>query len=309
MLQVKQNQKIHDIIFQTFPNGELNLQLNHSIFNKSYEIILNWQDDKDFIKLYFLVNYLKQLNVFNNCNGLILPYLPYSRMDRIENNNMFSLKYIANFINQFCFKNVFILEPHSDKSLQLIKNIQPIYSSIQMLYNYLSEINEDITIVFPDKGAYDRYNKLIDTQYINQIFNYKYNIQYCKKERDFKTGQIKNIQLNDCNKIYNRVVIVDDLCSKGGTFVGCKNAILENNSNVKYFDLIITHVEFNSIIHGPIFEQENDQLDVKFNKLIITNLMMNNKLDNLVEMMFYVNASMRDLNIELIDFKNFFLIL
>lgn len=306
MLQIKQDKVIYDITFQTFPNGELNLQLDNSIFNKCYDIILKWHKDKDFMELYFLVNYLKQLNVFNNCDGLILPYLPYSRMDRIENNNMFSLKYIANFINQFCFKNVFILEPHSDKSLQLIKNIQPIYSSVQMLYNYIKRLNEDITIVFPDKGAYDRYSKLIDKQYINQIFNYNYNIQYCDKERDFKTGKIKDIQLKTNKTIYDRVIIIDDLCSKGGTFVGCKNAILENNSNVKYFDLIITHVEFDSIEQGPIFKRDNDQSNIKFNKLIITNSMMNNKLDNLVEMMFYVNASMRDLSIELIDFKKFF---
>lgn len=306
MLQIKQDNIIHDITFQKFPNGELNLQLDNSIFNNNYEIILKWHKDKDFMELYFLVNYLKQFNLFNNCNGLILPYLPYSRMDRIENNNIFSLKYIADFINQFCFKSVFILEPHSDKSLQLIKNIRPIYSSIQILYDYMKQLDENITIIFPDKGAYDRYNKLIDTQYINQIFNYKYNIEYCKKERDFKTGQIKNIQLNDCNKIYNRVVIVDDLCSKGGTFVGCKNAILKNNSNVKYFDLIITHVEFDSIEQGPIFKYDDDQSDVRFNKLIITDSMMNNKTGNVAEMMFYLDASMSKLKLQLIDFKKFF---
>lgn len=306
MLQIKQDNVIHDITFQTFPNSELNLQLDNSIFNKSYDIILKWHKDKDFMELYFLVNYLKQLNVFNNCNGLILPYLPYSRMDRIENNNMFSLKYIANFINQFCFKNVFTLEPHSDKSLQLIKNIQPIYSSIQMLYNYIEQLNEDITIVFPDKGAYDRYSKLINEQYINQIFNSNYNIQYCDKERDFKTGKIKDIQLKTHEKIHNRVIIIDDLCSKGGTFVGCKNAILKNNPDVKYFDLIITHVEFDSIERGPIFKHNNDQSDVKFNKLIITDSMMNNERGNVVEMMFYLGASMSDLNINLIDFKKFF---
>lgn len=306
MLQIKKDNKIYDVDINYFPNGEINIKLDPIIINNNYKIVFKWFDDKDFIHLYFFVNYLKQLNTFKRCDGLFIPYLPYSRMDRIENNNMFTLKYIADFINQFNFKKVEVLEPHSDKSLQLIKNIRPIYSSIQMLYDYMKQLKEDITIVFPDKGAYNRYSKLIDKQYINQIFKYNYNIQYCDKERDFKTGKIKDIQLKTHEKIYDRVIIIDDLCSKGGTFVGCKNAILKNNSKVKCFDLIITHVEFDSIEQGPIFKHDNDQSNVKFNKLIITDSMMNNKCGNVVEMMFYLSASMSELKIQLIDFKKFF---
>lgn len=272
MLQIKKDNKIYDVDINYFPNGEINIKLDPIIINNNYKIIFKWFDDKDFMHLYFFVNYLKQLNAFKRCDGLFIPYLPYSRMDRIENNNMFTLKYISDFINQFDFKQIEVLEPHSNVSLNLIHNIKPIYKSVDMLYEELKLIDEDVTIVLPDKGAFDRYNQIIDQNYIKTIFNYQFNIMYCEKQRNFKTGQIKNIKLIDTNKkLYDNIIIVDDLCSKGGTFIGCKEAILKNKSNIKNITLIITHAEHNPILSGSIFK------DNHFNKVIITNSMLNTK--------------------------------
>lgn len=269
MLQIKKDDKIYDVDINYFPNGEVNIKLDPIIVNNNYILIFKWFDDKDFMHLFLFVNYLKQINAFNRCDGLFIPYLPYSRMDRIENNNIFSLKYISDFINQFNFKKVEVLEPHSNLSLNLIHNIQPIYKSVDMLYEELKLINEDVTIVLPDKGAFDRYNKIINQDYIKNIFNHNFNIMYCEKQRDFKTGQIKNIKLiNKNQKIYDNVIIVDDLCSRGGTFIGCKDAILKIKPIIKNIILIVTHAEQDSILSGSIFKGNY------FNKVIITNSML-----------------------------------
>lgn len=67
----------------------------------------------------------------------------------------------------------------------------------------------DCDIVFPDKGAQDRYTNLFNC-----------NILRCKKTRDSQTGKLTGFELESGIKQKEAALIWDDACDGGGTFVG-----------------------------------------------------------------------------------------
>ena len=101
--------------------------------------------------------------------------------------------------------------------------------------------NVDLTsawIVFPDKGAAKRYNT---ADYPNVII--------CDKVRDFATGEVQTITAHIEKQTFTPekdapIIIIDDLCSYGGTFVGVIKAI-ESDLGIKSENnwLIVSHAE------------------------------------------------------------------
>lgn len=236
------------VTVSNFPNGEVlieGMELKRNILlNEINTLHLNFQNNSDFINLMFVKNYLDSLNVTVN---LLIPYLPYSRMDRLEEDRLFTLKYISKFINDLNFNKVIVYEAHSDVSLALLDRVYNVNESIKLadeVYNKeYSEAgtNESIFIVYPDAGAVKRYSKKLGVK----------NIIECQKDRDFKTGYINSVKLLK-NKEYDCkvAIIVDDLCSKGGTFLLTAKALKEE-LKVEKVILVVTHCE-NTIFDGEL---------------------------------------------------------
>src|SRR5205085_11674442 len=104
-----------EIQFETFPNGET--RINQDSFFNALEfgvtVQFHYTNDSDLIKLMFVKKYLDDIQE-GHPNHLIITYMPYSRMDRSENDFPFTLKYVTEFINGLRFQSVEVLEPHSD---------------------------------------------------------------------------------------------------------------------------------------------------------------------------------------------------
>lgn len=149
---------------------------------------------------------------------LNIKYLMGMRMDRLMDlNAAITLKIIADVINSLEAKKVEILEPHSDKTLELINNA---------LIGYSIPPNIDGMVCYPDKGAYDRYN--------NEIVSL-----YCKKVRT-ENGEIKVSIVNP--EIYttkSNIIVIDDLCDGGGTFLAIAPKLRDLNPTKLI--LCITH--------------------------------------------------------------------
>lgn len=262
--------KYKTIVPEKFPNGEINFKygdLEYLVEGELwFDVFFKWESDADLMHLYMFTKYLEQLGIKNNVSFLEIAYLPYSRMDRIEegHSNMFSLKYIAEFINNLNYKNVVIAEPHSPVTEKLIKNSVSIDVTLKLLDQYIEMYEEPVTIVLPDKGAYDRY--LSDVECILKDSNIEnYSIVYGEKERDFDTGKIKGIKIiTDENTLYDTCIILDDLTSYGGTFVGCKKAL--DKLGVNSVSLILTHAE-KVFQDGKLFESG-------FKDIIVTDSML-----------------------------------
>lgn len=228
-----------------FPNGESLISSENLIINNEINTIkLKFENNEDITHLVFLKGHLDDLNVKSN---LIIGYMPYSRMDRTEGITVFTLKHFCRLINNLKFEEVSIYEPHSDVCVALLDRVKVINMSQNLVKTALEKINKDnevIYLVYPDAGAAKRYSKQI-----------KYDkVLTANKERDFKTGRIKKLDINGTIENKNfKAVIVDDLCSKGGTFILTAEKLKEMGANEIY--LVVTHCE-DTIFDGDILKSD-----------------------------------------------------
>lgn len=228
-----------------FPNGEslINSE-NLNIDNEVNTIKIKFENDEDITRLIFLKGHLDDLNV--KCK-LVVGYMPYSRMDRTEGMTVFTLKHLCRLINNLRFEEVTIYEPHSEVSIALLDRVKVINMSKNLAKTVLDKINKNnelVYLVYPDAGAAKRYSKQI-----------KYDkVLTANKERDFKTGHIKRLDINGIIEDKNfKAVIVDDLCSKGGTFILTAEKLKEMGADEIY--LAVTHCE-DTIFEGDILKSD-----------------------------------------------------
>ena len=244
--------------FIEFPNKERRLDLPEDMVNTHlYKIVNNvyWKYEND-ASIFELLMLDYAIQTYNEKYNLYIGYRPYSRMDRIENKGTtFSLNIISNVLtkNLLAINHIFILDPHSDVTLKQLndKQINDIayefeeFNILNKKYEFTKDVidytklnTKDAWFVFPDKGAAKRYNA---DDYPNVII--------CEKVRDFATGKIQEIKAHIEKQTTTPekdapIIIIDDLCSYGGTFVGAINAI-KNDLNIKSKNnwLIVTHAE------------------------------------------------------------------
>ncbi len=236
------NEKVN---IKKFPNGESlisseGLKIKHDEINK---MKLKFENDEDITHLIFLKGHLDQLKV--KCS-LEIAYMPYSRMDRTEGMTVFTLKHVCKLINSLEFEDVSIYEPHSDVCVALLDRVKVINMSKILTEELLQNINktENLYLVYPDAGAAKRYGKQIEYE----------KILTASKERDFKTGYIKKLDINGTVESKNfKAIIVDDLCSKGGTFILTGKKLKEMGATEIY--LVVTHCE-DTIFDGDILKTD-----------------------------------------------------
>lgn len=227
-----------------FPDNSLYVSLE-VVCDKA---MLEWKYESD-EELFILICVTKHLRRINKNVKLELftVYYPHARMDRVKNNSdCFTLKYFTEIINYLNFERVYVLDPHSDISVALIDRVEVIrpLEYINKALREISEIDDETVVCFPDEGSMKRYKDLIKIPYV-----------FCIKERDWKTGEIKNTLLvGDTNIINNRnVLIIDDICSKGTTFLFTEKELRKYNPKNVY--LYVTHCE-NTIFKGKLLEEK-----------------------------------------------------
>ncbi|GKX67111.1 ribose-phosphate pyrophosphokinase [Inconstantimicrobium mannanitabidum] len=227
-----------------FPNGESLINSNTLNMQENNEIKLKFENDEDLTHLMFLKSHLDE---FRLKASLIFTYMPYSRMDRTEGMTVFTLKYLCKLINNLDFQQVVIYEPHSEVCVALLDRVKVINMSAEITKSLLEEFKsakEEVYLIYPDAGAAKRYGKQIHYE----------NILTATKERDFKTGNIKKLELNGTvSKKGFKAIIVDDLCSKGGTFILTAEKLKEIGASEVY--LVVTHCE-NTIFEGEILKND-----------------------------------------------------
>lgn len=252
--------------FIDFPNKERRLDLPQEMINMDFYDVVNdvyWKYDGD-ASIFELLLLDNAIHSYKENYNLYIGYMPYSRMDRTENEGTaFSLDIMTTLLTQnlWAINKVFILDPHSEVTLKQLnrKSKQNLDYNFAKEFEYLDHwfdetpqsysFTKDVIdytklniknawFVFPDKGAAKRYNA---NDYPNVIV--------CEKVRDFATGKIQTIKAHINKQTttpdeHAPLIIIDDLCSYGGTFVGAVKAI-ENDLGItsKNNWLIVTHAE------------------------------------------------------------------
>lgn len=231
------------IITEQFPNKETKIKDFDNFIQNENIIQFTYQEDGDLIRLMFVKQRLDEEKVNTK---LLVNYMPYSRMDRKIEGDLFTLQYICQFINSLKFNKVFVVEPHSQKTIELLENSVAIYPALDWLPQVMEELNftKSDRIVFPDKGAAARYR---DSGYEN--------VCIFEKTRNAATGRIENMVLKEGNIPQGaKCIIVDDLCSAGGTFLWAGNILKEMGSSD--ITLMVTHCE-TGIFSGKLLVKES----------------------------------------------------
>lgn len=221
---------------------------------------IKWQyeNDREFLGLIYLVKHLRRLGYRQI--DLTMPYIPNARMDRVKSDeDVFTLKYFAELLNSLNLSSVTVLDPHSSVSEALIDNliikkpdgyIEGVLNRIgvEELYciptNFLEPPKKkyNLTMFYPDEGSMKRYSGMVNLPYAFGI-----------KKRNWETGKIEGLDVSgDVESITGRnILIVDDICSRGGTFYHSAKKLKELGANNIY--LYVSHCE-NTILEGDLLK-------------------------------------------------------
>lgn len=237
---IKVNGKIVEV--NKFPDGTLLIKENVD-YDRA---LITWvfENNEELVSLIFLTNHLRSHGV--HTIGLFMPYIPNARQDRVKNpEDVFTLKYFSNVINSLGFWKVTVLDPHSSVSEALIENIDIMSPEMfikSAFYKVIDMCDDNTMLFYPDEGAMKRYSGMIKHKYAFGI-----------KERDWSTGKIKGLNAaGDIQDIHGKnILIVDDICSRGGTFYHSAKKLKELGAN-KIF-LYVTHCE-NTIFEGELLD-------------------------------------------------------
>lgn len=184
-------------------------------------IVWEFENEAEVIHLAQLKTLLDRYN-FTTC--LRLPYLPYGRQDKfVSNESAFALCTFAKMLNDMGFDEVIINDPHSQVAIDLIHRSTAEHNDIRRA---LIETGAHV-VCYPDAGALEKYTKIYDCEYVSG-----------EKVRDQLTGNILSYKLN--GKVMARsVLIVDDICDGGATFIYLAKALLD--AGAKKVNLFVSH--------------------------------------------------------------------
>lgn len=230
-----------------FPDGTLALkEMDFSVLSDNFVNWIDWMydGDEEMFTIMSLVDLIRR-----NSQGRIylkMPYLPNARMDRIKTDTEnFALKVFANWINGLGFDRIFVENVHSNVSNALVNNIVD-----SLPDDDIKTITKDYdfdVIFFPDEGACKRYK---DMDVIKEL---GLPIAFGIKNRDWKTGDILNLDVMGADVKDKKILIIDDICSKGFTFYYSGMKLRElGASDVR---LYVTHCE-DTIRGGKILDTD-----------------------------------------------------
>ena len=230
-----------------FPDGTQSIEFSDvQPYYSTNEVEWFYDSDEEVFTLMCVVDMIRRISK-NSRIDLWIPYLPNARMDRIkEEKQNFSLKVFANFINSLNFDRVMTYNVHSNVSEALIDkvvNIDPIFDVDAVISDYKPDV-----IYFPDEGACKRYVDLdsVKESGLPVIFGIK--------KRDFATGKILGLDVvSDTDLTGKKVLIVDDICSAGGTFKF--SAMKLKELGVSDVALYVSHCEDN-IQNGDLLKTD-----------------------------------------------------
>lgn len=220
-----------------FPDNTLLLKTPYLHYGEPIEIEWFYESDAELFTIVCLAKKYKERKY------LYLPYIPHARQDRVKHyEDTFTLKYFTEIINSLGFESVTVLDPHSSVSEALIDSIK-IERPDDYVLRAIDKIGKDIVLFYPDEGACKRNSGT----YGIKKFPYAFGI----KKRDWSTGQIQGLDVvdNGIDLKGKTILIVDDICSRGGTFYHSAKKLKELGVDKIY--LYVTHCE-NTILDGEV---------------------------------------------------------
>lgn len=169
---------------------------------------------------------------------LTLPYLPYSRADRrFTRGDCAGLLTFGDQIDSIGFSTVTTWDAHNPMAASgCISGFKDL-GAIPTVIGVIGKVSKNgvITVLYPDKGAADRY--VLPPEIACNTASIKVTVLKCEKQRDPATGKFLGFTVPEVFPA-GPVLIVDDICDGGGTFLGIADAIAHHNLDLS---LYVTH--------------------------------------------------------------------
>ncbi len=222
----------------TFPAGERGITImepNKVRSFRNFTIRVNFESNDDLIDTVLLVNAVRNINPSTHLR-LCIPYFPYSRQDRVSSpGDAFALQVVAQLVISCNFWEIETWDAHSEVlsaffAPGVLKNI-PQHTVLKNLVNAVAGYNT--ALVAPDAGATKKIYKL-GRELNLPVFE-------ATKQRDTSNGNIIGVTITDTSD-YSHLIVVDDICDGGATFISLSNAIKDQRDERPLrLDLVTTH--------------------------------------------------------------------
>jgi ribose-phosphate pyrophosphokinase len=230
-----------------YPAGEL--RLKYAVFpKKSYTVEWLYEGEAE---LFTLICLCKHIESAGGALGILyIPYLPNARMDRVKRDDeVFTLKYFCEVINALEFEKVYVNNPHSDVCMALLNRAEDAWitggkrlHNNDLIFDLIGRLglkSERDILFYPDAGCAKKYEGVIQFPYLTG-----------HKKRNWSDGQIQSLDVaGDIPEAPWSALIVDDICSYGGTFLHSAKKLKDLGADKLW--LYITHCE-NSVLEGEL---------------------------------------------------------
>ncbi len=231
-----------------FPGGEVHFRLhNPSVLyvSNGIRIISRVTSTSDLMLLILVVETIRK-DGYRGKLEVVLPYMPYQQADRdFSLGECFSLQTVCKMLNTLDVDRFFIFDPHSDVSPALLHkttvldNSSYIHEVLMNIKSKQSVILEDtLCILSPDAGAYKKIGKLCSK------LDWRGELVAANKFRSISTGSIESLELSKQDFKGKDVLIIDDICIGGRTFIELAKKLREKNAGKIY--LAISHGVFSN---------------------------------------------------------------
>jgi ribose-phosphate pyrophosphokinase len=248
-----------------FPGGEIHLKFKMDyLFNDGDITIQTRLNSSDDLILLILAIETIAKDWPNRKITVFIPYMPYQQADRdFSVGECFSLKTITTILNSLPVEQYVVYDAHSDVTPALLKKCKVIDNSTYIKH-VVSTLPENVILLSPDAGAYKKIYKLAEK------INFKGEVASANKSRSISTGNIDSIELSKQDFEGKPVLIVDDICIGGRTFVELAKKLKERNVGSLYL----------AVSHG-IFSNGLNELSQYFDGIFTTNSRRSHYLDQI----------------------------
>lgn len=243
--------KTSDITPFKFPGGETHLNVPEDYSDKPYYAMVKGANMDDYMALAMWADFHRASVYTHDKLTALIPYLPAARADR---GLPWGARVYSRIINEMGLNQVIVFDPHSEVMPNMINNVKVINSSHTVknaIQGYHGDLSNDyVGVIAPDKGAYERAKETAQVMHL-PLFQ-------AEKHRDFHTGKLSGFS---CEPLPDkgRLLVVDDICDGGGTFMGLAEATGVHRSRLSLF-----------VSHG-IFSGRVDNLWQYYSKVYTTN--------------------------------------
>ena len=218
---------------KNFTGNEKFLKVNQNIdFNEAIYIYKSfWPAPNDKIMELVLLLDLLESNGAKNIR-LIIPFIPYLRQDReVLSNSSVGARALARLLRSFNIEEIITYDAHSENSMSFFEGKITNLNYYELFASRISKENfdqENSIVISPDQGSKFRAKNLAELL----------SVKYCALTKK-RIGSEVVITGFDNSRIWDQVIIIDDIIDTGGTILSTIELISECSKKIT---ICISHI-------------------------------------------------------------------